>query len=119
MPAPRFHKERLAELLQREITAIIAREIRDPRIPSIVTVAGVALSTDLRNATVHVSMFNEAEPVTDMVKALNKAAPYIQRLLASRISVKHLPRLYFKQDTSIEQTIHINQLLKEIKDDVE
>ena len=119
MPAPHFHKERLAELLQREITAIIAREVRDPRIPPIVTVAGVALSTDLRNATVHVSIFDEAHPVADAVRALNKAAPYIQRLLASRISIKHLPRLYFKQDTTIEQTLHINQLLKEIQDDVE
>ena len=104
--------------MQREISAVIARELRDPRIPPIVTVAGITLSTDLRNATVHVSMFDATTPVADAVKALNKAAPFIQRLLAARIAVKHLPRLYFKQDTTIEQTLHINQLLKEIHDDV-
>lgn len=119
MGAPHFHKERLAELIQREVSSIIAREVRDPRIPSVVTVAGVALSTDLRNATVHVSIFDTTAPVADAVKALNNAAPFIQRMLASRITIKHLPRLYFKQDTTIEQTLHINQLLKEIHDDVE
>jgi ribosome-binding factor A len=119
MAAPHFHKERLAGMIQRELSAIIARELRDPRIPSIVTVAGVELSTDLRNATVYVSVFDEATSTGELVKALNKAAPFIQRLLASRISIKQLPRLYFKQDTTIEQTLHINQLLKEIQDDVE
>ena len=119
MAAPHYHKERLAELMQREISAVIARELRDPRIPPVVTVAGVELSTDLHNATVHVSMFEAETPAADAVKALNKAAPFIQRLLASRISVKQLPRLYFRLDTTIEQTLHINQLLKEIEDDVE
>ncbi|MBN1757631.1 MAG: 30S ribosome-binding factor RbfA [Chitinispirillaceae bacterium] len=119
MAAPHFHKERLAELMQREISAVIARELRDPRIPSVVTVAGIELSTDLRNATVYVSVFDAGIPAADAVKALNKAAPFVQRLLASRISIKHIPHLYFKQDKSIEQTLHINQLLKEIQDDVE
>lgn len=119
MGVPHFHKQRLSELIQRELSSILAREVRDPRIPSVVTIAGVTLSTDIRNATVHVSTYDEATSGADMVTALNKAAPFIQRVLASRITVKHLPRLYFKLDTTIEQTLHINQLLKEIQDDVE
>jgi ribosome-binding factor A len=118
MAAPHFHKERLAELMQREIAEVIARQLRDPRIPAIVTVAGIKLSTDLRNATVYVSIFDEKDRVAEAVAALNGAAPFIQHLLVSRIDIKHFPRLFFKQDTTIEQSHHINQLLKEINDDV-
>ena len=118
MAAPHFHKERLAELIQREIAEVISQQLRDPRIPAIVTVAGIKLSTDLHNATVYVSIFDEKDKVTEGVAALNKAAPFIQRILVSRINIKHFPRLCFKLDTSIEQTHHINQLLKEIQDDV-
>ena len=119
MAAPHFHKERLAELMQREIAGVIAQELRDPRIPSIITVAEVKLSPDLRNATVYVSIFDTNIAGSEAVAALNNASPFIQRLLASRITIKHFPRLYFKLDTTIEQTQHINQLFKEIQNDVE
>ena len=119
MAAPHFHKERLSELMHREISAVIARELRDPRIPSILTITGIQLGADLRNATVFFSVFNDEFSKNDVTKALNKAAPYIQRLVASRITIKHFPRLYFKHDDSLKHTQHINGLFEEIKDDLE
>lgn len=118
MGAPHFHKERLAELMQREIGEIIAHEVRDPRIPSIVTISRIALGSDLRNATVFVSVFDEGKKDEQAITALNKAAPFIQRLLASRIVIKHFPKLYFKFDDGVEHTQHIHALLKEIKNDL-
>jgi ribosome-binding factor A len=118
MAAPHFHKERLAELMRREIADVIAHELRDPRIPPIVTVTGVQLSTDLRNASVFVSIFDEKTGAAEAVAAINNAAPYIQRLVAGRITMKHFPRLHFKHDNSIEHTEHIHRLLKDINDDL-
>lgn len=118
MAAPHFHIERLGELLQREIGVIISQELRDPRIPPVVTVTQVKLAQDTRNATVFVSIYGEENVKNDAITALNKAAPFIQRLAASRITVKHFPRLYFKLDNSIEHSQHINELLKEIQDDL-
>lgn len=119
MPSPQFHKERISQLMHREISAVIARELRDPRIPPIITITKINIGADLRNATIFVSIFGESSAIDDAIKALNKAAPYIQRLVASRITIKHFPRLYFKRDDAIEHTQHINQLLKEIHDDLE
>jgi ribosome-binding factor A len=118
MAAPHFHKERLTELMHREIAAVIAGELRDPRIPSIVTITKINIGTDQRNATVFVSIFGEDEQHVEALTALNKAAPFIQHLVASRIVMKHFPKLLFKLDDGIGHTQHIHQLLKEINDDL-
>ena len=118
MSSTHFHIERLSELLQREIGTVIAQELRDPRIPPVVTVTRVKLAQDTRNATVFVSIYGDEKVKNDAVAALNGAAPFIQRIVASHITVKHFPRLYFKLDNSIEHSQHINELLKEIQDDL-
>lgn len=114
-----FHNERLAEQLQREIGQVISQEVRDPRIPSVVTITHIKLAQDIRNATVFVSIFGEKDEKDEAIEGLNKAAAFIQRVVAGRITVKHFPRLCFKLDNSIEEGLHINDLLKEIKDDLE
>ena len=119
MAAPHFHKERLAGQLQREITNVIARELRDPRIPPIVTITRVQLGTDLRNATIFVSLMEEQEKRQEIVDAMNKAAPYIQRLVAVRIKIKHFPRIYFKNDDALEHSQHIHKLLEDINHELE
>lgn len=119
MPAPRFHNERLRELLLREIGMVIAKDVRDPRIPEIVTVTEVRLAKDARNATVFVSVMGNDEEKESAVAALNKAAPFIQRVVASQIVTKHFPRLAFKLDKAIEHGQHINELFKEIQDDLD
>lgn len=119
MPTPHFHKERLAELMHREIADVIANQVRDPRIPTIVTITKVNIGSDQRNATVFVSLFGEEVDSEVALTALNKAAPFIQRIVASRIVIKHFPRLYFKRDVGMEHTQHIHKLLKEINNELE
>jgi ribosome-binding factor A len=119
MRAPHFHFERLREQLQHEIGTVIAREMRDPRIPPVVTVTQVKLAQDTRNATVFVSVYGDDGVKSGAIDALNAAAGFIQRTVASRITIKNFPRLYFKQDNSIEHGQHINELLKEIRNDLE
>ena len=118
MAAPKFHIERLREMLHREIGTVIAREVRDPRIPDIVTVTEVKLARDARNATVYVSVMGDDFEKQGTVAALNKAAPFIQRTVASRVVTKHFPQLIFKIDTSIEYGQRINELFKQIQDDL-
>jgi ribosome-binding factor A len=119
MPTHNFHIERLAEMLQREIGIIIAQEMRDPRIPPVVTVTRVKLAQDIRNATIFVSVYGDKDVKDNAIEALNKAASFIQHVAASRIVVKHFPHLSFKLDNSIEHSQHIDELLKEIKNDLE
>ncbi|NLG16218.1 MAG: 30S ribosome-binding factor RbfA [Fibrobacter sp.] len=119
MPSLHYHMERLSELLQREIGLVISQELRDPRVPALVTVTSIKLAQDTRNATVYVSIYGDQQTKDTAVAALNGAAPFIQKLVSSRVTVKHFPRLYFKIDNSIERGQHINELLKEIQNDLE
>lgn len=119
MSSPKWHIPRLAEQLRQEIGMVISREMSDPRIPPVVTITEVKLAADTRNATVYVSIFGEKQVKDEAIATLNNAAAFIQRVVASRIIVKHFPKLYFKIDNSIERGQHINELLKEVQNDLE
>jgi ribosome-binding factor A len=119
MPSSQYHIQRLAEQLRQEIGTVIAREMRDPRIPPVVTVTHVKLAQDTRNATVHVSIYGAEAVRKRAFEAISAATAYIQRTVAKRITMKHFPQLCFKRDDSIEYGSHINKLLKEIHDDLE
>ena len=118
MSSPRFHRERTKEQLVKEIGWIVSRKIRDPRVPSMVSVTDIELTRDLRNATVFISVYGEHKDRTGALIALNHAAPYVQKLLGSRISLKHMPKLVFKEDRSLDYSERINELLKEVQDDL-
>jgi ribosome-binding factor A len=117
MPVP-YRKERIREALHTQIGRIIAEQLRDPRIPPIVTVTEVDLAPDLRNATVFVSIFGDEKQCKGGLIALNNAAPFIQKLLGQAVVLKRMPKLFFKSDNSLSRGQHISELLREIDNDL-
>jgi ribosome-binding factor A len=118
MSGIQFHHAHIRENLIREIGWVISNEMRDPRIPPIVSVTDLKLGSDTRNATVYVSVMGDEKVKKGALIALNRAAAYIQKLISGRVSMRHFPVLLFKHDDSIERGTRINELLKEIKDDL-
>lgn len=112
----KLHLARLKEQLIREVSWVIMNKINDPQIPKIVTITEFKLAPDTRNATIFISLFCEDKDAA--IKRLNKAAPFIQKLVAEKITVKHFPKFYFKIDSSFEKSERINALLDKIKDDL-
>jgi ribosome-binding factor A len=119
MSISQWHNERLTELLHREIGETISQEVRDPRVPGVITITKIKLAQDNRNATVYVSTLGDMNEKREAIAALNKAAPFIQHTISQRVVLKHFPHLYFKLDNSIEVGQRINDLLKEIQNDLE
>jgi ribosome-binding factor A len=113
-----YHRERLREELHKEIGEAIANEMRDPRVPDIVTVTEVNLAPDCRNATIFVSLMGDEKEKTEALSTLNKAAPFLQHIVAKRIVVKFIPKLYFKIDKTIEQSNRLNDLFNTIRSDL-
>ena len=118
MTSPHFHLDRLKEDFRREIALVIANRVRDPRVPGVVSVTDILLAPDTRNATVLVSIFGDESVQNQAIEALNKAAPFIQNIVATRIRIKHFPRLYFKLDKSLDYRERLDGLLEKIKDDL-
>ena len=102
-------------MIKREIADIVCREVKDPKV-GFVTVSGVDLTGDLRIALVRVSVMGEEEHRKEAVRSLNSAAGFIQKELAARVRLRYMPKLQFRLDTSVNHSIHIAELLAEIKE---
>jgi ribosome-binding factor A len=108
--------ERVNELIRSEIANLLQREIRDPRLTSLISITAVETSPDLRNATVRVSILGSEDEVKQAMTALNRAAGFFRREIAGRLRLKNAPELSFKLDTSIEKGARILEILREIQE---
>ena len=104
---------RVGDLMREEIADILLHKVKDPRI-GFVTVTGVDLSDDLKNAKVFISIYKKEEKETTL-KAIETAKGFIRRELGKRMTLRYLPELFFEIDKSIEYGAKIDRLLDEIK----
>ncbi|MFQ6091877.1 MAG: 30S ribosome-binding factor RbfA [bacterium] len=105
---------RVADLLQKEISYIILRELKDPRI-GFVTVTGVSVSDDLKYAKVFVSVMGQSEEVERTFDGLKSATGFIQGCIGRRVRLRYTPEISFRLDESVSYGAHIEQLLRDIK----
>jgi len=106
---------RISEEVKKEISNIIQNEIKDPRLPSMVSIIACEVSKDLSHAKVFVSVLGDADEKKNAMKALKSAAGFIRRELGHRVQLRATPEIHFELDTSIEHGIHINKLIDDAK----
>ncbi len=110
-----IRKKRLESLLKREISMIIMREIKDPRI-HFVTVTNVSLTNDYKMAHIYVSVMGDENEKEKNLEGLNNASGFIRKLIGESINIRYNPELKFKIDDSFEQQDKIFKILKEIEE---
>ncbi len=108
--------ERINTQFKRELSELILRELRDPRLDEFVSVTEVDVSPDLRNAKVYVSSVGGQQKETQILGALSSAAGFMRSALAKKIRLRRMPELHFLWDNSIEKGDRILRLLDEVKD---
>jgi ribosome-binding factor A len=111
-------QERVGEEIHRELSVLIQRESRDPRLAG-VTVTGVKVSADLRWATVFATALGEAEQQAQALAGLKHAASFLRRELAARLNLRRVPELTFEIDQSVAHTRRILDLIDQIHTDSE
>jgi ribosome-binding factor A len=109
--------ERVAEEIAHEINAMLAGELKDPRLEGMVVVSEVRVQPDLKHARVFISIRGTEAEQVEAMKALEHAAGFIKRELVERLQLRRLPELHFALDHSEEYTERIDQLLKAMKKD--
>lgn len=108
---------KMQEFIKQEVSSMLLREVKDPRL-GFVTVTGVHLTGDLRDATVYVSLFGSEKEKKESITALEMATGFIRRELGKRLKIYYTPQISFEQDTSLDYGMHIEGLIKQIhKDD--
>lgn len=95
-----FRSGRINEEVKRELSSIV-RELKDPRIPELISVTAVEVTPDLKFCKAYVSLFGR-EDTKEILKALNNSAGFVRRELSSRVKLRHTPQITFVFDNSIE-----------------
>ena len=108
--------EKIQELMKQEISQIVQRELKDPRI-GFVTVTSVECTGDLREAKIYVSIMGSEQQVKDSWAGLNRGLGFIRREIGKRIRLRFTPELTFELDKSLDYSAHIQELLLKIKAD--
>ncbi len=111
--------QRLGGLFQEELSELLLREVKDPRLARFVSITRVVISPDLRHARVYVSVMGSEEDKVSTLEGLTAAAPFLRRQLNNRVTLRRIPELSFRRDDSLEQGSHVFDLLKQIANDTE
>ena len=105
--------EKVQELMKQEISEIILRELKDPRL-GFITVTDVECTGDLREAKIYVSLMGSEKQIKDSWEGLQSSLRYIRREIGQRIRLRFTPELKFELDKSLDYSAHIQELLLKV-----
>ncbi|MDH5765706.1 MAG: 30S ribosome-binding factor RbfA [Gammaproteobacteria bacterium] len=109
MPKEFSRSQRMAEQIRRELSQLIRDEIKDPRV-SWVSITAVKCSKDLSSAIVYFTLMDSSTS-EQTTHALNNAAGFLRKQLASLIRSRIVPQLKFIHDNSIERGSEMDALI--------
>ena len=107
-----FKIDRIASSFVKEISYILATEIRDENI-KFVTITDCKVTNDLSFAKVYFTVLDENRKEATL-KSLNEAAGFIRKMLADRVKIRHISELQFVYDESIEYGKKIENIIEDI-----
>lgn len=108
--------DRLSQQMQQEIAVILQREIKDPRLHTMITVSDVEVSRDLSHGKIYVTFLGMApEKVQENLNILNDASGYIRSLIAKRIQARIVPTIRFYFDKSLDEGIRMANLVETVR----
>jgi len=102
---------RVSEEVKRVLSDIIKNDLRDPRLPDMLSILNVEVANDFAHAKVYYTVLDGQGDEKEIRTALKGAAGFIRRELGSRIRLRQTPELHFELDRSIERTIALNRLI--------
>ena len=105
--------DRVSDLLRAELSDLILREIKDPRI-RLVSLTGVEVTSDLRRAVVRVSALGDDAQREEAVEALRHARGFLRTELSHRLRTRVTPELIFELDRGAEHSQKISDLLESL-----
>ena len=104
---------RLGEQIQRELTDLLRRDVKDERIGN-VTITAVTVTGDLRTAKVYYLVFGKQGADPKVQRGLESAAGFLRNALSKSLMIRYTPTLSFELDTSIERGVRLTQLIDSV-----
>ena len=110
-----IRKKKAESLLKREISEIILRELKDPRV-KFVTITGVSLTNDLKAAHVYVSVMGGEKDKKGSMAGLRSAAGFVRGRIGDNVRLRYNPEIKFEIDDTLETRDRIEQLFRKIEE---
>jgi ribosome-binding factor A len=108
--------DRVAEAIRTEVATFLAEGVKDPRVKAFVTVTGVDVTRDLRQARVYVSLMGDAADRDSTLDGLQHLAPHLRSLIGKSLRLRAAPELEFRVDESIARAARIDSLLAQARE---
>jgi len=105
--------ERVQELLLKEISTLIQKGLKDPRI-GFATVTTVELTNNLKHAKVYISVFGTESEQCDTITGLTNASGFIRSSLGKDLNLRYIPVLEFILDETAKRVARINKIINEL-----
>ena len=109
---------RINSEVQRELSSIISRELKDPRIHPMTTVVSVEVTPDLKYCKAYISVLGDEKAQQDTLKGLKSAEGYIRRELARTLNMRNTPEIRFVLDQSIEYGVNMSKKIADVTKDL-
>ncbi|MBI2911564.1 MAG: 30S ribosome-binding factor RbfA [Chloroflexi bacterium] len=106
---------RVADLLREELSLLVQRQVKDPRVGGLVTITQVEPSPDLRHARVFVSVLASQDERRAVLVGLQAASGFLQHELRQRLDLKRIPSLSFYPDESLERGAHLLEVMRRLE----
>lgn len=106
--------ERVNNLIRQELSELLRRHVKDPRLGNFVTVTAVTTSADFKYARIFVSHIGTAERKATTMSGLAAAAGFLRKELARRLELRRVPELSFQWDDSIERGDRLLNLIDKV-----
>ncbi|MEW5917820.1 MAG: 30S ribosome-binding factor RbfA, partial [Gemmatimonadota bacterium] len=108
--------DRVAEAIRAEVATFLADGVKDPRVKAFVTVTGVDVTRDLRQARVYVSLMGADADRASTLEALDHLAPHLRSIIGKSLRLRAAPELEFRVDDSIAHAARIDSLLAQARE---
>lgn len=106
--------DRVRKTLMKELSDILCRGVKDPRIEGVVSITDIELPSDFSLAKVYVSVYGSEEQQNQVLEALTDCAPKMRKEIGKRIRLRNTPELRFYLDNSLERGSKITELINKI-----
>ena len=105
---------RINGAVQKELSAIIRSEVKDPRIHPLTSVMRVMVAPDLKSCKAYISVLGDESARRSTIEGLTAAEGFIRRALARSLNLRNTPEIRFVADDSIEYGVSMSRKIDEV-----
>lgn len=109
--------KRISEEVKRALTEVLYNGLKDPRVTTMTTVTDAEVTKDLSYMNFYISVLGSEKEKQESMEGLRNAKGYIRTEIGKKVDLRHVPEPVFHLDETLEHASHIENLIKQVKNE--